>query len=73
MDINTLIQTGISMISDAIEIDSSSTNNVDEAIAICEKRLEELKNIKKEGFSYLSDYKEYKKAQEIVAKHQKKN
>jgi len=47
-------------------------DNIDNAIVLYTKRLEELLEIKNAGFDTISEFKNYQKAQEVIREHEKR-
>lgn len=57
---------------DACTIVYQESSKIDEAIDFYEKRLTALKKVREMGFDTLREYMDYKKAEQLIAKHKQK-
>ena len=62
----------MSGISRACPITLCEPENVNEAIQLHEERVKLLKVVKSQGFETIAEYKKYKEAEKLIAKHQEK-
>lgn len=76
MDTNFLLNAGTKIINDMMQSVKSDNqimepDLIDSAIAMYEKRLQILREMKNDGFKTISSYNEYQRAKEIVERYKK--